>query len=79
MNDLSEKQEAKKDKTDLLRTMHGRDYSANTICAILEEVYRQTSSPEEEDALEDKVRDAIWDCKTEEDALEAAMKVLRVE
>ena len=77
MNDLSEKQEPQINKPDLLRTMHGRDYSADTIFPILEEIFRQTEQGKE-DPLANKVRDAIWDCRTEEEALEAAMRVLKV-
>ena len=64
-------------KTDLLRTMHGRDFSASTILEILDEIFRQTSSPEEEDALADRVRDVIWGCKTEQEALSSAINFLK--
>lgn len=60
-------------RLDLLWTMHGRDYSASTIGVILKEVYRQIKQGEEQ-PLGDRVRDAIWDCKTEQEALEAAMR-----
>ena len=65
-------------RPDLLRTMHGRDYSASTIGPILKEVYCQTKQGEEQ-PLEDKVRDAIWECKTQQEALEAATKVLKAD
>lgn len=78
MNNLPEKREPQINKTDLLRTMHGRDYSASTIGPILKEIFRQTKQGEEQ-PLANRVRDAIWDCKTEEEALEAAMRVLKAE